>query len=144
MQIDDEIYEERDGKNVLVHVQPFKTKISKNFEKADEIAPFAFFGCTLDKERLLMFIQSLPYVEAVEDFSVLRISSKDHTDYHMEETGENNTNQIRGTYPWSILTPMKKHFINVVTKVEEFRDITIGYGDLEVGSTFIIQRRNNG
>ena len=103
-----------------------------------------FFGCTLDKERLLMFIQSLPYVEAVQDFSVLRISSKDHTDYHMEETGENNTNQIRGTYPWSILTPMKKHFINVVTKVEEFRDITIGYGDLEVGSTFIIQRRNNG
>ena len=103
-----------------------------------------FFGCTLDKERLLMFIQSLPYVEAVHDFSVLRISFKDHTDYHMEETGENNTNQIRGTYPWSILTPMKKHFINVVTKVEEFRDITIGYGDLEVGSTFIIQRRNNG
>ena len=49
VQIDDEIYEERDGRNVLVHVQPFKTKISKNFEKADEIAPFAFFGCTLDE-----------------------------------------------------------------------------------------------
>jgi len=38
---------------------------------------------------------------------------------------------------------MKKHFINVVTKAEDFRDITVGYGDLEVGSTFIIQRKNN-
>ena len=102
-----------------------------------------FFGRTLDKDRLLMYIQSLPYIETVHDFSVLRISSRDHTNYSMEESGENNADRIRGTYPWSILTPMKKHFINVVTKAEDFRDITVGYGDLEVGSTFIIQRKNN-
>ena len=90
-----------------------------------------------------MFIQNLPYVEAVHDFSVLRISSRDHSNYRMEESVGSNADLIRGTYPWSILTPMKKHFINVVTKVEDFRDITVGYGDLEVGSTFIIQRRNN-
>ena len=102
-----------------------------------------FFGSTLDKEHLLMFIQNLPYVEAVHDFSVLRISSRDHSNYRMEESVGSKADLIRGTYPWSILTPMKKHFINVVTKVEDFRDITVGYGDLEVGSTFIIQRRNN-
>ena len=90
-----------------------------------------------------MYIQSLPYIETVHDFSVLRISSRDHSNYSVEESGENNGDRIRGSYPWSILTPMKKHFINVVTKAEDFRDITVGYGDLEVGSTFIIQRKNN-
>ena len=62
----------------------------------------------------------------------------------MEESGESNNNFIRGTTPWSILTPMKKHFFNVIEKNEDLRDITIGYGDLEIGSTFIIQKRNNG
>ena len=39
---------------------------------------------------------------------------------------------------------MKKHFLNIVEKNEDFHDITVGFGDLEIGSTFIIQRRNNG
>ena len=103
-----------------------------------------FFGWSLDKERLCMFIQNLPFVESIQDFSVLRISSKDHSDYSMEKSGESNNNFIRGTTPWSILTPMKKHFFNIIENNEDLRDITIGYGDLEIGSTFIIQRRNNG
>lgn len=102
-----------------------------------------FFGWSLNKQQLLSYIEGLPYVEAIRDFSILKISSKDHCTYHMEESGEKNNDLIRGTYPWSVLTPMKKHFFNVIAEKEDFRDISIGYGDLEVGSTFIIQRRNN-
>jgi len=102
-----------------------------------------FFGWSLNKQQLQSYIEGLPYVEAIRDFSILKISSNDHCTYHMEESDENNNNLIHGTYPWSILTPMKKHFFNVIAEKEDFRDICIGYGDLEVGSTFIIQRRNN-
>lgn len=106
--------------------------------------PEHFFGWSLNKQHLLSLIESLPYVKAVSDFTVLRICSKDNCNYNMEESDEKNIGYIQGTYPWSILTPMKRHFINVVAEIEESRDITVGFGDLEIGSTFIIQRRNNG
>lgn len=126
------------------HLQDLNRQINDYLSPWNSGNSAHFFGWALNKEHLRMFIQNLPYVESIQDFSVLRISSRDHSEYSMEESGESSSDFIRGTTPWSILTPMKKHFLNVVEKNEDMRDITIGYGDLEIGSTFIIQRRNNG
>ncbi|MBR5411960.1 MAG: hypothetical protein IK114_02810 [Fibrobacter sp.] len=125
-------------------LQDLNKQINKYLSPWNSDSSSRFFGWSLNKEHLRMFIQNLPYVEEIQDFSVLRISSKDLSEYSMEESDEASNNYIRGTTPWSILTPMKKHFLNVIEKNEDLRDITIGYGDLEIGSTFIIQRRNNG
>ena len=126
------------------HLQDMNRQINNYLSPWNSDSSSRFFGWSLNKEHLRMFIQNLPYVEEIQDFSVLRISSRDHSEYNMEESGESSSNYIRGTTPWSILTPMKKHFLNIVEKNEDFHDITVGFGDLEIGSTFIIQRRNNG
>ncbi|WP_405343133.1 hypothetical protein [Fibrobacter sp.] len=126
------------------HLQDLNKQINNYLSPWNSDSSSRFFGWSLNKEHLRMFIQNLPYVEEIQDFSVLRISSKDRSEYSMEESDKASNNYIHGTTPWSILTPMKRHFLNVIEKNEDFRDITVGYGDLEIGSTFIIQRRNNG
>jgi hypothetical protein len=101
------------------------------------------FGWSLNKENLKAYIESLDYIEQVgDDFTIMKIVSTDEQKY-MVNLFENTDDKIlRGSFPWSISVPMRKHFINDVnSSVRSSADnVNNGYGGLEIGQTFIIRK----
>ena len=101
------------------------------------------FGWSLNKEHLKAYIESLDYIEQVgDDFTIMKIVSTDEQKY-MVNLFENTDDKIlRGSFPWSLSVPMRKHFINDVnSSVRSCADnVNNGYGGLEIGQTFIIRK----
>ena len=50
---------------------------------------------------------------------------------------------IRPTYPWSLAIPMRNHFIETMDVIRPVPAEITGIGELEDGSTFIIDDRCN-
>lgn len=98
------------------------------------------FGWTLNEENLREFISKLKYVQKVTDLSVFRIVSSDTSKYTVDYSDKRGGSEMRGLCPWSVATPMSKHYLNVVGGTDRARRISAGFGDLEIGSTFVIQK----
>ena len=93
------------------------------------------FGWNLDKSELKSYIESLDYVEHVgDDFTVMKIASADNQKFLVNMFDESDDRILRGSLPWSIAAPMRKHFINETSVIN-------GYGGLEIGQTFIIRKK---
>lgn len=102
--------------NEGIHLLELNQQICKYISPWNNDSPSHFFGWSLNKEHLREFIQKQPYVESIQNFSVHRFHSKDHSKYSVIESDQSSSNFIHGTTPWSILTPTKKHCISIFNK----------------------------
>lgn len=100
------------------------------------------FGWCARRHDLESFIREQNDVEEVSECSLLRISPMSGKLFQMDESGTENRDEIRGAYPWSIAVPMRKHFLNAFDCTTGEPPLSLGYGDLEIGSTFILQSGN--
>ena len=101
------------------------------------------FGWSLDKLYLKSYIESLDYVENVgDDFTIMKIASTDEKKFMVNLFENTDDKLLRGSFPWSISVPMRKHFINDVDSIAAAGEDNVnnGYGGLEIGQTFIIRR----
>lgn len=126
-------------------LQDLNNKINQFISPWSKVGNARFFGWALDENELRDFILNLKYVKSIRDLSILRIASSDSCNFAVDNTEQSHSSILRGLCPWSVPVPMPKHFLNVVQEIEQARDISVGYGDLEIGSTFVIssRRRND-
>lgn len=133
----------RDGYGVGESLQDLNQKINEYISPWYGPGPEEFFGWTMYEEDLKSFILGLEYVKFVKELSILRIVSSDSQHYDVDHTACDNSGIIRGLTPWSVPTSMAKHFLNIVPEISQAKSISVGYGDLEIGSTFILRRRGD-
>lgn len=98
------------------------------------------FGWTLDEDKLKQFIRELEYVQRVNDLSIFRIVSSDTSKYVVDYSEKDGSKIMRGMCPWSVATPMSKHYLNIVDDIDNAKRLSTGFGGLEIGSTFVIQK----
>ena len=101
------------------------------------------FGWKLDKNELKSYIESLDYVDQVmDDCTVMKIASTDEQKFLVNLLEQSEDNLLRGSFPWSIAVPMRKHFINDIELSNKLgvSNVNNGYGGLEIGQTFIIRK----
>ncbi len=102
------------------------------------------FGWMLSKHDIESFIQDLDYIDRVTNLSMLRIVpvSDDHFDLldsaDKQYNADSEFRDIGPTYPWSIVAPIKQHFIEIDDSYDSIEPDVTGIGELEIGSTFII------
>jgi len=133
---------ENEGEILLDLNRKINCFISPWFPKTNGITKH--FGWSLDKASLKSYIESLDYVERVgDDFTLMKIASADEQKFLVNLFENTDDKILRGTFPWSIAVPMRKHFINGMTpntcSCED--NVNNGYGGLEIGQTFIIRKK---
>ncbi len=100
------------------------------------------FSRPVKREDLYSYIYNLDYIRYLTDFSMLHISRSSSGFYqlgdtvHQEITGTDS--DVTPHYPWSLLVPLRKHYIEVSNTVEPITPDVTGIRELEIGSTFII------
>ena len=99
------------------------------------------FGWSIQKEKLIAFIESLDYVKQVDrgKFTLMKIKSVDDRKFDVNVDEEMDDSVVSGSFPCSVPVPMRKHFIEVKKKIEN--PVNNGYGALEIGQTFIIRKK---
>jgi len=105
----------------------------------------AGFDWCIRRYELEAFIRNLHYVEFISNFSMLHITAHGQGHYHLFDTvdgysADEKVEEIRPLFPWSIPTPLKRHFIETMNKVQTIQAEVTGIKELEVGSTFIIAK----
>ena len=110
----------------------------------------------LDIKEIESFINRLPYINFVTDFSVLHISHDDNDEeryYRLNDSvtlqhssdGKKKTHTklcIRPQYPWSILMPVAQHALKLCSVMKVIEPKSTGICELEIGNNFIIQGDN--
>ncbi|SDW71840.1 baseplate J/gp47 family protein [Nitrosomonas oligotropha] len=100
------------------------------------------FGWMVSKHDVESFIQSLDYVDRVTNLSILRIApaGEDYFDLldSADKPEDSEVKDIIPVYPWSIVAPIKQHFIEMDDRYDLIEPQITGIGELEIGSTFII------
>lgn len=103
------------------------------------------FGWCVRRHDIESFIRKQSYVEQVLDCSLIRISSQKRDCFDVDQEGDCDTDEFRAEIPWSIAVPMRKHYLNVNDGISGGSPLSVGIGDLEIGTTFILQPgKNNG
>jgi len=110
----------------------------------------------LDIKEIESFINRLPYINFVTDFSVLHISHDDNDEERYYRLNDSVTLQhrrdekkkdhtklcIRPQYPWSILMPVAQHALKLCSAMKVIEPKSTGICELEIGNNFIIQDDN--
>lgn len=103
------------------------------------------FGWIINKQDIESFIQNLDYVDRVTNLSILRIAPLKEGYFELFDSAEkqktvsdSESRYVVPKYPWSIVAPIKQHFIEIDESYELFGPEITGIGELEIGSTFII------
>ncbi len=127
------------------HVRQLNTDISEYLSPWSDIGYKIRFGWRIRPEEVQAFIGGLSYVEKTSGFSMLKITDKTRDYYDLQDTEDKKTNfrkgrPIRPFYPWSIIVPSREHFIEVMTDRRNIPARAAGINDLEIGTTFIIDR----
>lgn len=103
------------------------------------------FGWCIRRYDIEAYIQSLDYIEYVTDLSLLRIAPRTERLFYLDDSETTPIDEFRGRLPWSIAVPSRKHFVNIVDSTQSIVPEPTGYGELEIGTTFILQQdKNNG
>ncbi|MEK6686526.1 MAG: baseplate J/gp47 family protein [Pseudomonadota bacterium] len=101
------------------------------------------FGWIISKHDIESYIQNLDYVDRVTNFSILRIAPIGEGRFNLfdsadKQSADSEFRDIAPKYPWSIVVPIKQHFIEVDDNYDLIEPKVTGIGELEIGSTFII------
>jgi hypothetical protein len=106
------------------------------------------FGWHVSEHEIRAYIQNLPYVESVTDFSLLKILPRHGHLFGLDDSestpeGGASHGSFTGRFPWSVAVPMHRHYINPLKTNDPIHAELTGYGELEIGSTFIIKARES-
>ncbi|PTN11648.1 hypothetical protein [Nitrosomonas aestuarii] len=113
----------------------------------DTVGYTTHFGWCINKFDVQSYIQQLDFIDRVTNFSILRITPDGNALFNLldsvaESKVTTESCEITPRYPWSIAEPMQQHFIEVDDSYVTIEPEITGIGELEIGSTFIIQNRD--
>ena len=96
-------------------------------------------GGSIIQNELLNFIKDRPYIKFITSFSLLHIIEKEGY-FSLVDSAINkkDTQILQASMPWSVLVPVKKHQVNLISK-EVFKpsEITL-INKMRLGTEFII------
>ena len=117
----------------------------------------AKFGWAIRSEDIESYIRTLDYVDYVTNFSMLHITEEGSDSFVLGDTarstmaykpgddvawspllGVDNDDRITPSYPWSLAVPTRHHYIETINKIRHIDAEPTGIGEIEIGSTFII------
>ena len=101
----------------------------------------ARFGWNIRQKEIESYIRDLDYVDFVTNFSMLHISVDGTEHYSLFDSAArqvSNDAQIRPHYPWSLVMPAKRHYIETIQSAHSIKAELTGVNELEIGGTFII------
>lgn len=98
------------------------------------------FGNSIYRSDVLGFIQNRSYVEFVTGFSLVRLNEIDD-EYDMFDSArkKKGSEEIKATYPWSIMTSAKAHSFEVIDDITYYEADPRGIDNMELESDFIIE-----
>ena len=97
------------------------------------------FGKSMFKSEVLSFIQNLNYVEFVTEFSMIKILEQEG-EYTLYDTAreDENSEEIKVIYPWSILVSSKQHDITIINDPSYESALPRGITNMTIETDFII------
>jgi len=134
----------KDGLSGGIHINHLNQLISDFLSPWDDtIGYHAHFGWHVSEHDVESYIQQLDMIDRVTDFSMLHIAPMGEDRFDLYDSasvlnGGWDEMSIVPKYPWSILIPIKQHFIEVDDNYQSIEPEITGVGELEIGSTFII------
>jgi hypothetical protein len=135
------VFEDNAGSGMFV--EQLNRDIGKYLNPWDDVGYGLNFCQTIKREDIYSYIYNLDYIKFVTAFSMLHITRNNSGQYELGDTvsniiAEGKSSNITPLNPWSMVVPMKRHYIEVNQEIEpKAADIT-GIQELEIGSTFII------
>ncbi len=137
--------------------------VSRLLYPYDRKNPLSGFGWQLSLEKMVNLIGAFDYVQGIGELSLLRIYQQ-HQNLPSDQQNQNrdgasdvpyfcrtNLTQKRSDdgavqwlkpqYPWSLPIAVKQHIFHITNKTLPECDVAIGINRLEIGNTFIINRR---
>ncbi|MCI3207993.1 MULTISPECIES: hypothetical protein [Pandoraea] len=122
----------------------------------DDVGYRTHFGWCIRQHDIEAYIGSLPYVQYVSGFSMLRIATvasgaeaaelaaTDMQTFTLSDTARRTGDatgpqtDIVPLYPWSIAIPVAHHAIDAVDDDKDYEGVPTTLSQLEIGTTFII------
>ncbi len=109
----------------------------------DTIGYTEHFGWAISGHDIESFIHQLSYIDRVTNFSILRIAPEQNDTFDLYDSAAYLNHytvlkEIFPKYPWSVMSPIKQHFIEVDDRFDLIKPEITGVGELEIGSTFIV------
>ncbi len=97
------------------------------------------FGKSIYKSEVLAFIQNRSYVDFVTEFSMVRILGE-QDNYSLFDTArsEENIEEIKASYPWSLLVSADHHDITIIGDPTYEIAKPRGIANMVLGTDFII------
>ncbi len=99
------------------------------------------FGKNVYKSDAMAYIQNLDFVDFVTQFSIVKIINEDDNEYYFNDTAskeQENDEEIKVLYPWSILISAESHNIEVISDPAYSSPKPRGIDNMELGLDFII------
>ncbi len=101
----------------------------------------AQLGEAVLRSDLLSFINYLPYVDFVTEFSLVKVGVEKTDVYQLTDTADPNSGSydlMTATHPWCVLTPAAENSFRLIDEEREVMPIRAGVGTLRVAEDFII------
>jgi hypothetical protein len=91
------------------------------------------------RSEILNFIQTRSYIRFVTGFSVIRMIIDDDGKYQLLDSArEEEPDDIRPAYPWSIPVPLSNHQIEILSEPQFFAPERSSLEDLVIGSNLVL------
>ena len=93
----------------------------------------------IKRSEILNFIQTRTYIRFVTGFSVIRMIIDDEGKYQLRDSArEDEPDDIRPAYPWSIPVPLSNHQIEILSEPQFFAPERSSLEDLVIGSNLVL------
>jgi hypothetical protein len=93
----------------------------------------------IKRSEILNFIQTRSYIRFVTGFSVIRMIIDDEGKYQLRDSArEEEPDDIRPAYPWSIPVPLSNHQIEILSEPQFFAPERSSLEDLVIGSNLVL------
>lgn len=124
-------------------VELLNTDISRYLNPWQDIGYGLNFCQSINREDVYSYIYDLDYIKYVTDFSMLHITKDlvgnyDLGDTVTSESYNGESADVAPLNPWSLIVPLKRHYIEVTNEVRPINPEITGIRELEIGSTFIV------
>lgn len=126
-----------------LYIDRLNADISRYLNPWDSYGYGLNFNQTIKREDMYSHIYNLDYIKFVTDFSMLHITRDSRGRYDLGDTVlnevvEGKTADISPVHPWSLMVPLKQHYIDLSKEIAPIAPEVTGIRELEIGSTFIV------
>jgi hypothetical protein len=124
-------------------IEQLNTDISRYLNPWQDLGYGLNFCQSINREDVYSYIYDLDYIRYVTDFSMLHITRDMSGNYKLGDTVshefyEGKSADVTPLNPWSLIVPLKRHYIEVAKEVRPINPEITGIRELEIGSTFIV------